>query len=137
MKWCFLIIVLAAVSCQNKPDNKVEITKAECTDSCCNKTSSGLSCKLTTKEMQQRKATVIASLKKQMLEKKELPDGYKYKFVGTDKMLDELTEFIKTERQCCDFFTFDLSIAGNGKDAWLQITGPNGAKDFIISEFEL
>lgn len=134
MKWYFLIIVLATVSCQNKVDNNKEVA---CGDNCKPSADGALSCKLTSKEMKQRKATVLASLKKQMLEKKELPEGYSYKFNGSDAMIDELTEFIKSERQCCDFFTFNLSIAGNGKEAWLQITGPDGAKDFITSELEL
>jgi len=51
----------------------------------------------TTPELQKRKKNVIASLKKQILEKKELKNGYAFKFFGTDEVLDELTEFIRTE----------------------------------------
>ena len=72
-----------------------------------------------------------------MLTKKELKNGYSYKFTGTDKMVDELAEFVKTERICCDFFIFNLSISGDKSEAWLEITGPKGAKDFIKSELEL
>ena len=96
-----------------------------------------LACKLTSPELGQRKATVITGLKEQMIEKKELKNGYSYKFVGTDQMVDELTEFIKTERECCDFFTFNLSISGDKSEAWLVITGPKGAKDFIRTELEI
>lgn len=96
-----------------------------------------LSCKLTSKELQQRRATVLASLKMQVLEKKELQNGYAFRFPGTDQIIDELTEFVKTERQCCDFFTFNISILGDGGEAWLELTGPEGAKDFISSELGL
>jgi hypothetical protein len=48
-------------------------------------------------------------------------------------MIDELVEFIKTERACCDFFIFNLSISSKS-EAWLEITGPRGAKDFIKTE---
>ena len=96
-----------------------------------------LTCKLTTPELRQRKATVITSLKGQMLAKKELKNGYSYKFVGTDKMVDELAEFVKTERECCDFFTFNLSISGDKSEVWLKITGPKGAKDFIRTELDM
>lgn len=34
-----------------------------------------------------------------MLDKKELTDGYAYKFYGTDEIVDELTEFIKTKKE--------------------------------------
>jgi hypothetical protein len=96
-----------------------------------------LSCKLTTPEIRQRKDTVIKSLKTQILEKKELENGFTYKFTGTDKMVDELAEFVKTERVCCDFFVFNLSISGDKSEAWLEITGPKGAKDFIRTELDL
>lgn len=91
-------------------------------------------CKLTTPELQKRKETVIASLKQQIIEMKELRKGFAFKFLGTDKVIDELTEFIKTERACCDFFNFGLSFSGDKNEAWLEITGAVGAKEFIRSE---
>jgi hypothetical protein len=96
-----------------------------------------LTCKLTTPELRQRKESVIKSLKKQILTKKELKNGYSYRFGCTDKMIDELAEFVKTERMCCDFFTFNLSFNGNKSEAILKITGPTGAKEFIKTELEL
>ena len=105
-----------------------------CKDDCVQKE---LSCKLTTPELRKRKETVIASLKKQVIEKKELVNGYSYQFKGSDALLDELTEFIKTERVCCDFFDFGLSVKGDASLAILTITGPGEAKHFITSELEL
>jgi len=96
-----------------------------------------LFCKLTTPELRIRKEIVVKGLKKQMLEKKELENGYSYKFEGSDKMVDELAEFIKTERACCDFFVFNLSISGDKSEAWLEITGPKGVKSFMITELEM
>jgi RIO-like serine/threonine protein kinase len=96
-----------------------------------------LSCKLTNPEFQKRKATVLASLRNKIIDKKELSDGYSYKFNGSDEMLDELTEFIKTERLCCDFFQFNLFIEGNGSFIVLELKGEEGAKDFIKNELEL
>lgn len=84
--------------------------------------------------MRERKETVLASLKKQVIERKSLTDGYAFKFKGDDKVLDELTEFIKTERRCCDFFTFNLSVSGDQKIIWMEIRGVEGAKEFIDGE---
>lgn len=99
--------------------------------------SSEVSCKLTTSELQQRKETVLASLKKQVLEKKELPDGYAFRFNGSDQLIDELTEFIKSERACCSFFVFNLSVSGDGKEIWLSLTGPEGTREMIAGELGL
>lgn len=92
-------------------------------------------CKLTTPELQRRKSTVIESLRKQVLQTKELKNGYGFKFNATDQMIDELTEFIKTEKACCSFFTFTLVVSGD--EAWLELTGAEGTKDFMKAELEL
>lgn len=107
----------------------------DCKDEKCGASDSTLACKLTSRELQQRKVTILASLRKQVIEKKELDNGYAFKFPSDDKMLDELTDFIKTERECCDFFSFKLSVSGEA--TWLEITGPKGAKEFITTELEL
>lgn len=96
-----------------------------------------MTCKLTNPELRKRKETVIADLKQKMIDKRELTNGYAFKFPGTDNVLDELTEFIKTERECCDFFIFGLSISGDKSEAWLELTGAEGVKDFITAELEL
>lgn len=101
------------------------------------KISNPIVCKLTGAEMPKRKATVIASLKQKLIEKKELAKGFSYKFTGSDALIDELAAFIKTERLCCAFFDFSLRIKGDGSAAWLSITGPKGSKKFILSEMEL
>jgi hypothetical protein len=95
-----------------------------------------LTCKLTTPELQQRKKTIIAELKNLLLEKVETDKGFKYKFEGSDKMLDLLNNFIKTERLCCDFFVFTLTASSDTKFTWLELTGPEGTKDFIKHEIE-
>lgn len=95
-----------------------------------------LSCKLTTPELQQRKKTVIAELKNQLLEKMETEKGFKYKFNGSDKMLDLLNSFIKTERLCCDFFVFNLTASSDTKFIWLELSGPEGTKDFVKHEID-
>jgi len=94
-----------------------------------------ITCKLTTPELQKRKATVIAELKVLVLTKKDLSNGYRYEFEGSDENLDKLNTFIKTERMCCDFFTFQLTVEEN--TAFLNITGPKGAKEFLEEEIDL
>lgn len=95
-----------------------------------------LSCKLTSPELRKRKQEVIAELKKLTLEKSELTNGYSYKFNGTDEMLDMLNDFIKSERQCCDFFNFRITVT-NDAFVWLDIYGRKGAKEFITTELEI
>lgn len=99
----------------------------------CNKVTE-VTCKLTSTELRERKKTVIAGLRKKIIEKRELKNGYAFKFPGNDAVLDELVTFIKTERECCDFFTFGLSVSGDKSETWLELTGAGNTKDFITSE---
>lgn len=94
-----------------------------------NQKDGAVSCKLTTPELQQRKATAIK-------QKIELENGYSYVFDGSDKTLDMLSDFIKTERECCDFFSFNIAVSNIGSIT-LSITGNKGAKEFITSELEM
>lgn len=94
-----------------------------------------ITCKLTSRDLQERKEQVIASLKKKILGKQELHDGYRYRFWNSDEVFDELVTFIKTEKQCCDFFILSLSVSD--ESIWLSIRGPEGAKEFIKMEMEL
>jgi hypothetical protein len=95
------------------------------------------SCKLTPSALRERKETVLDLLKKQVLEKKELENGYTFKFSGSDSLYVQLTDLIRTERICCDFFTFRLEVAGERNFTWLTVTGPPGAKEFIKNEMGL
>lgn len=133
-------------------------SKAECKDgdACCKKTDAktssnsqsfmqvadvkkdkAVACKLSSPELQKRKVEVIASLKSKVVERKELENGYQYSFKGSDEILDELVSFIKTERACCGFFTFHLSVEDEEATIVLAISGPKGAKEFIDAEIEL
>ena len=95
---------------------------------------SELSCQLTSAELQTRKRTVLQQLQKQMLETKELENGFAFMFDGSETTLDKLVTFIKSERQCCTFFTFQLTIQNDKNNIWLELTGPNGVKEFIKME---
>ncbi len=109
------------------------------TAGCCQATNSKttLTCKLMPEELRLRKETVLRSLKEKVLEKKELKNGYAFRFAGTDENLEELMTFIKSERECCDFFIFNLSISGDKSEVWLALTGVEGAKDFVTQELGL
>ena len=95
-----------------------------------------LTCKLTTPELEQRKRTVIGELKALVKEKIETESGFKYRFDGSDATLDLLNSFIKTERLCCDFFVFTLTASNDAQSTWLELSGPEGTKEFIVHEIE-
>jgi len=143
MKRKLALIVISTTfffSCQSKsPKEPAALSSGFISSDSCKamSKSTDVSCKLTTPELQIRRETVLENLKKQMVDKKELSNGYAFKFSGSDKVVDELIDFIKSERVCCDFFTFNLSIAGDKSEAWMELTGSSKAKELIKSELGL
>lgn len=91
-----------------------------------------LTCKLTSADLRERRATVVNELKTLVIQKEDKANGYGYHFASDDHMLDKLVDFIKSERRCCPFFTFVLLV--EDKSAILEITGPEGAKEFLDHE---
>jgi hypothetical protein len=121
-----LVIALSMVITKVAQSQTADTTKKE---------SKPIVCKLTSTDLQNRKKTVIANLKTLVLERKELENGYSYRFEANDSTLDFLMEFIKSERQCCDFFDFAIQVKEDNV-VWLEITGPSGTKSFITSELD-
>jgi hypothetical protein len=64
----------------------------------------------------------------------ELPDGYTFQLPGDSAMVFKLAEFIRDERLCCPFWTFGVTVEPPGGSIWLQLTGPDGAKQAVVSE---
>lgn len=75
---------------------------------------------------------MIRELKDLLVQREMLPDGLRLTFPGKDEMLDKLIEFIKSERLCCDFLSFRLSITDDS--ATLELSGPQGTGKFLEHE---
>jgi hypothetical protein len=135
-----ILFLLSCTSNSSKDDSNNKSSNFCSNEKCIDKSkrmNTDFSCKLTSPELQKRKVTVLESLRKQIIDRKELPNGYAFQFKGSDKMIDELTTFAKTERKCCDFFKFNLTITGDTSSVWFEITGEKEAKQFIKTELEL
>ena len=66
---------------------------------------------------------------------RELSDGYAFRLPGERQTIVMVAEWIALERLCCPFFTFQLEIGSDPNPMWLRITGREGVKQFMRSEF--
>lgn len=96
-----------------------------------------ITCTLPEAMLAQRRSTTIAELFQQAKASQELEDGYRFCFPGTDEWAEVLLTFIKFERHCCAFFTFDLSFEPAMGNIWLALRGGDGVKEFIQGELAL
>lgn len=90
-----------------------------------------IACSLTTPELRAREQAIQREVLGGLAEVRELPDGYALRFPGDAAWLATLAEFIRFERECCPFFTFELRCEPRQGPLWLQLRGPEGVKGFV------
>ena len=95
-----------------------------------------VACSLTGPELQERRRQVLRKVGEAVLEVKDLGDGYAYRFPSDDVWITELANLITFERQCCPFLQFNVRIEPGAGPVWLELSGPEGTKDFLNSLFE-
>jgi hypothetical protein len=95
-----------------------------------------IACNLSSAELQERRRTVLERLRDALVEVKELANGYSYSFPSEGNRFKELADMIELERQCCPFLQFRVTVAAGHGPLTLEITGPEGTKDFLLSTFE-
>jgi len=66
---------------------------------------------------------------------RELDNGYAFQLSGDAKTISMVAEWVSLERLCCPFFTFQLEVASESKPMWLRMTGREGVKEFMRTEF--
>ncbi len=65
------------------------------------------------------------------LETRELEDGYAFRFPGDGEWAGRLVDFISSERQCCEFFKFELVFEPHQGPIWLRVRGSQEVKAFL------
>jgi len=68
---------------------------------------------------------------------RELSNGYAVGLPGTKENILAVAEFISLERVCCSFFRFELEVGRQEEPVWLSITGGEGVKEFLKTQFKL
>jgi hypothetical protein len=94
-----------------------------------------IACSLTDPEFQRRRTELLKIFQGALLETKELADGYAYRFPSGANWIAELAQLITFERECCPFLRFNLRLEPANGPLWLELTGPQGTKDFLQALF--
>lgn len=67
----------------------------------------------------------------------ETEKGYEFQYSPADVTLAELAEWVVAEGKCCPFFDFHIDLEHQGTLLCLRLTGEEGIKAFIRTEFPL
>ena len=90
-----------------------------------------IACSLTTGELHNREATLLALFRSAVLEMEELQDGFAVRLPGDGKSISLLAELMVAERECCPFLTFEMLALPKMGPVIVRVVGPAGTKEFL------
>jgi hypothetical protein len=90
-----------------------------------------IACCLTSAELRERVATLLAQFRSVVIENEELQDGYAFRLPGDTEWIRLIAELIVAERECCPFLTFEVAMLPNMGPVIVRVIGPAGAKEFL------
>ena len=67
--------------------------------------------------------------------REELQDGYRLRFAQAD-VLPRLLRVIETERKCCRFLRFEVTLEPDLGPISVTVTGPPGTREFLAALVE-
>jgi hypothetical protein len=85
-------------------------------------------------DQRRREQALLAKFRRQLIRDSEAEDGIWFSLAAHPEELAELGEFLGLERLCCPFLTFRLEVTQE-ESCRLLISGPPGAKEFVLMEF--
>ncbi len=90
-------------------------------------------CTLSDAALAKRQEEISGTIFSAVQEITHLPDGYAFRFEGSEEWAHRLMGFILTERECCPFFTFELRFEPDGGSIWLHLRGSPETKSYVGS----
>jgi hypothetical protein len=67
----------------------------------------------------------------------ETEKGYEFQYTPSIVSIGELADWVAAEGKCCPFFDFHIDLEREGNLLCLRLTGEEGIKPFIRSEFRV
>jgi hypothetical protein len=90
-----------------------------------------IACCLTSVELRERAATLLAQYRSAVNGTEELGDGYAFLVPREGKWIAMIAKMMVAERECRPFLTFELVAQPNMGPVTVSVTGPAGAKEFL------
>ena len=90
-----------------------------------------VACTLSAAELDARRGTVLPGLVAQATQQAALESGYRFTFTPTAGLLDTIARVVDAERICCRFLRFQLVVEQDGGPITLDVTGPEGTREFL------
>ena len=90
-----------------------------------------IACELTPAELEARGQRLLPGLLAKATDCVQLNNGFRWRFAPSTEVLIAAVKTIDAERQCSRFLKFVLTTEPDGGDVWLEVTGPDGTREFL------
>ena len=87
-----------------------------------------MACSLTSAELREREATLLAQFRAAIVKTEEIRDGYAFRIPGDGDSFRQVAELIVAERECCPFLVFEVSALPNMGPVTVRVSGPAGTR---------
>jgi len=90
-----------------------------------------IACTLTPAELEARREMLLPGLLARAGAREAVAGGFRWRFPPDGDLLQDAAAVIDVERRCCPFLRFHLVVEPGGGPVWLEVTGPEGTRDFL------
>jgi hypothetical protein len=94
-------------------------------------------CTLSPDALSARRQGLLSELLQQSATREPLPDGLRLRFTPSSETLSKITAAVDAERRCCRFLRFTLTVDPDEGEITLDLTGPEGTREFVAALLEM
>lgn len=92
-----------------------------------------VACALTSAELAARRGGLLPGLAARAREAGPIDGGRSWRFEFAAGLLARIAAVVEAEHRCCPFLRFALTVAPGDGPVTLEVTGPEGTKEFLES----
>lgn len=92
-----------------------------------------IACNLSPADLRERASDLLPGLLRFADARTLVEEGFAFRFPAEATVLNSIFATVVSERECCPFFCFQLTLEPENGPVWLTLTGPVGTRDFIES----
>jgi hypothetical protein len=92
-----------------------------------------MACTLTPEQMKAQRNGLLPGLLARAEAFEQIPGGLRCRFAPAPDRAMDIAAVIDTEHSCCRFLRFNLTVEPGDGPVWLEVTGPEGTREFLAS----
>jgi hypothetical protein len=92
-----------------------------------------IACTLSPEALRARRDGLLTELLQRAESHELTAEGLRVRFSASSETLATIARVVDAERQCCRFLRFAITVAPDGGPISLELSGPEGTREFIAA----